>query len=205
MKFFTSLGIKHITSSVEHSQTNGQAEAANKVILIELWKRLDGANGKWPEELTEVLWAYRWTPQSTTNESPFSLIYGAEAMIPVEIEEPSLRRQIYDHDKNQQNLCASLKLLTKLQEKAHIRNMAAKQRAARKYNSKLYSQTFVKGDLVWRMASSTRKKDIKFSANWEGPYIIREDSGGGTYILEQLLGEEIPNTWNVSHLKFYFS
>jgi len=86
-----------------------------------------------------------------------------------------------------------------------IRNMVVKQRAARKYNSKLCLQTFVKGDLIWRMASSARKKDVKFSANWEGPYRIREDSGRSAYKLEQLLGEEIPNMWNVSHLKFYFS
>jgi len=55
------------------------------------------------------------------------------------------------------------------------------------------------------MASGARKKDDKFSANLEGSYRIREDSGGGTYKLEQLSGEEIPNMWKVSHLKFYFS
>jgi len=33
----------------------------------------------------------------------------------------------------------------------------------------------------------------------------REDAKGGAYSLEQLSGEEIPNTWNLSHLKFYFS
>jgi len=49
------MGIKHITSSVEHPQTNGQAEVANKVILVELCKRLDSAKGRWPEELVEVL------------------------------------------------------------------------------------------------------------------------------------------------------
>jgi len=54
---------------------------------------------------------------------------------------------------------------------------------------------FIKGDLVWRMASNARKKDGKFSTNWEGSYRIREDVGGGTYRLELLSGEEIPNTW----------
>jgi len=94
-KFYTGLDIKHITSSVEHPQTNGQAKAANKVILMELRKRLDNAKGRWPEELVEVLWAYRCTPQSATNESLFSLVYGANAMIPVEIGEPSLRCELH--------------------------------------------------------------------------------------------------------------
>jgi len=55
------------------------------------------------------------------------------------------------------------------------------------------------------MASNARKKDGKFSANWDGPYRIRQDVGGGAYKLEQLSGASLPNTLNVSHLKFYFS
>jgi len=98
-----------------------------------------------------------------------------------------------------------LYLLPELREKAQIRNLAAKQRAARKYNANLHPRSFVIRDLVWRMASSATKKDGKFSANWDSPYRIREDVGGGAYRLEQLSREEILNTWNVSHLKFYFS
>jgi len=86
-----------------------------------------------------------------------------------------------------------------------IWNIAVKQRTARKYNLNLCPRMFVKRDLVWRMTSSARKKDGKFSTNWDEPYQIWEDIGGGAYKLEQLSGEEIPNTWNVSHLKFYFS
>jgi len=126
-------------------------------------------------------------------------------MIPVEIGEPSLRRELYDPTHNHQNMALHLDLLPELREKVQIRNLAAKQRAARKYNANLHRRSFVVGDLVWRMASSARKKDDKFSANWDDLYRIREDVGGGAYHLEQLFGEEIPNTWNVSHFKFYFS
>jgi len=150
-KFYTGLGIKHVTSFVEHPQTNGQAEATNKVILVELRKRLDNAKGRWPEELVEVLWAYRCTPQSATNESPFSLVYGADAMIPVEIGEPSLSRELYDSAQNHQNMATHLDLLPELREKAQIRNLVVKQRVARKYNANLCSRSFAKGDLVWRM------------------------------------------------------
>jgi len=46
-KFYEKLNIKHIASSVEHPQTNGQAEATNKVILNELKKRLGPAKENW--------------------------------------------------------------------------------------------------------------------------------------------------------------
>nr|KYP48303.1 Pol polyprotein [Cajanus cajan] len=70
-KFLQDLGIKHRFTSVKHPQSNGQAEAANKVSLSELKKRLGEAKGVWAEELSEVLSAYRCTPQSTTQETPF--------------------------------------------------------------------------------------------------------------------------------------
>ena len=64
-------------------------------------------------------------PQSSTNESPFSLVYDADAMIPVEIGEPSLRRELYDPTHNHQNMALHLNLLPELREKAQIRNLAA--------------------------------------------------------------------------------
>jgi len=60
--FYDDLGLKSLTPSVEHPQTNGQAEAANKVILNELKNWLSKAKGRWTEELLKVLWAYRCTP-----------------------------------------------------------------------------------------------------------------------------------------------
>jgi len=121
------------------------------------------------------------------------------------ISSKSYTKELYDPTHNHQNMALHLDLLPELIEKSQIRNLAAKQQAARKYNANLHPRSFIVGDLVWRMASSARKKDGMFSANWDGPYRIREVAGGEAYRPEQLSGEEIPNTWNVSHLKFYFS
>ena len=94
------LKIKQQFTSVEHPQANGQAEAANKVILAGLKRRLQEAKGAWAEELPQVLWAYRTTPHSTTGESPFRLAYGMEAMIPIEINEGSPRVIFYNEEVN---------------------------------------------------------------------------------------------------------
>ncbi|XP_016162743.1 uncharacterized protein K02A2.6-like [Arachis ipaensis] len=65
-EFLADLGIKQKFSSVEHPQTNGQVESANKVILLGLKKRLDNKKGAWADELASVLWSYRTTEQSST-------------------------------------------------------------------------------------------------------------------------------------------
>ncbi|XP_020208869.1 uncharacterized protein LOC109793805 [Cajanus cajan] len=61
--FLHEIGVKQVPTSVEHPQTNGQAEAANKVILRELKKWLGSAKGQWVDELPSILWAYHCTPQ----------------------------------------------------------------------------------------------------------------------------------------------
>nr|KYP52793.1 Pol polyprotein [Cajanus cajan] len=96
--FLHELEIKHLPTSVEHPQTNGQAEAANKVILRELKKRLGSAKGQWVDELPSILWVYHCTPQSTMQEMSYRLTYGADAMISVEVGETSHRRHVFDSE-----------------------------------------------------------------------------------------------------------
>jgi len=117
MEFYADLGVKSMTTSVEHPQSNGQAESANKVILSQLKRRLGSAKGLWAEKLPEILWAYRCTPQTTTDETPFNLTYGTDAMIPVEVNEPTLQRQIEDWNINNKFLRTNLDLIEELRKK----------------------------------------------------------------------------------------
>ena len=79
--FCSDLGIKTRYSTPAYLQRNGQVEITNKAIMNGLKKRLDGAKRKWVEDPLNVLWAYRTTPRRSTGETPFSLTYGAEAVI----------------------------------------------------------------------------------------------------------------------------
>jgi len=203
--FYKQVGIRHVTSSVEHPQTNGQAEAMNKVIVAELKERLGEAKGAWVDELPQVLWAYRCTPHGTTGESPFNLTYGTDAMLPVEVGEPTLRREMQDLEVNCGRMREELDWTTERRERAAVRTEACKRMVARRYNAKVKPRSFVKGDLVWRKTNDARKKSTqgKLAPNWEGPFRVTESLHNGAYRLEHLSGKEIPNTWNASHLKMY--
>ena len=74
-KLCTELG-KQVFSSVEHPQTKGQVVSANRVLLRGLKRRLEKAKGTWAEEVPKIVWAYHTTPQSTSKETPFNLVYG---------------------------------------------------------------------------------------------------------------------------------
>ncbi|XP_025635816.1 uncharacterized protein [Arachis hypogaea] len=116
------LKIKQHFAPVEHPQTNGLAEAANKVILHALKKKPDDAKGLWADLIPEVLWGYNTTPQSSTKETPFRLVYGSEAMIPLEISQSSIRTQLGEHDQARR---AELDIIEEIRDIATLRQRAA--------------------------------------------------------------------------------
>src|SRR3954467_11483855 len=86
-----------------HPQSNGQAEWANGLILSEIKPRLveplERAPGAWIDELPVVLWSLCTTPNRSTGFTPFFLVYGAEAIIPSDIEFDSPLHAIYTEAK----------------------------------------------------------------------------------------------------------
>ena len=76
---------------MEHPQTNGLAKVANKIILTRLKKILEKPKGLWADELYAVLWAYHTTPYSSTQETPYRLVFKVDVVISIELSEPSLR------------------------------------------------------------------------------------------------------------------
>ena len=110
------VGITNRYSTLAYPQGNGQAEAVNKFIVSGLKKRPDDAKGKWVEGLPHVLWTYRTTPCRSTRETPFSMTYGAEAVIPLETAFPTSRTSSFNPRDNDEQLTKSLDLIEDLDE-----------------------------------------------------------------------------------------
>ena len=114
------LGITNRYSTPVHPQGNRQAEVVNKVIVNSLKKRLDDAKGKWVEELPHVLWTYRTTPRRSTGETPFSMTYGAEAVIPLETGFPTSRTSSFNPSDIDKQLTKSLDSIEEKRENAIV-------------------------------------------------------------------------------------
>ncbi|KAL0448119.1 UNVERIFIED_CONTAM: hypothetical protein Slati_1939800 [Sesamum latifolium] len=115
------LRIKQRFTTVAHPQANGQVEVTNRILVQEIKRRLERVGGNWAEELTSVLWAYRTTPRGSTGETPFSLVYGTEAIIPAELGMPSHRVMNFSEECNENLLRENLDLIEELREKAFLR------------------------------------------------------------------------------------
>ena len=83
-------GVQHHRSSAYRPQTNGVVEAANENIKRILRKMVETSRD-WLEKLPFALWAYRTFFHTSTGATLYSLVYGMEAVLPVEIEMGSLR------------------------------------------------------------------------------------------------------------------
>ena len=119
--FCLDLGIKNQFSSPGHLQANGQMEVTNRTLLKIIKANLDDAKGAWPEELPNVLWAYRTTTRTPTRETPFMLTCGTEAVIPVEVGVASIRRMVFNKEDSEDHLPINLDYLDEVRDKAFER------------------------------------------------------------------------------------
>ncbi|GJW78099.1 reverse transcriptase domain-containing protein [Tanacetum coccineum] len=196
------LCIRQCFASVKHPQANGLVERANRSLGEGIKARLDERSKDWIEELPHVLWAHRTMIKSSNGETPFSLTYGTEAVIPAEIGMPTLRTAEIDLTKNNEALGMNLDLIEERREQAAIQEAKSKKKMEKYYNSRVRGTSFKPGDMVYRSnEASHARHEGKLGPKWEGPYEVKESLGKGAYKLKDRKGNEMPRTWNICNLK----
>ncbi|KAF0891250.1 hypothetical protein E2562_009428 [Oryza meyeriana var. granulata] len=95
-KFMEKYKIKWNYSTSYYPQANGMAEAFNKTLGKILKKTIHKHRRDWHDHLYEALWAYHVTIRTPTQATPHSLVYGSEAVLPLEIQLPSLWVTIHE-------------------------------------------------------------------------------------------------------------
>ena len=157
------------------------------------------------DEHPKVLWAYRTTARRPTGISPFSLTYGMEAIVPIEIGRPTLRTDLPEQS-NAEYVIKDLDTEDELREAAAVRITSYHNRLANLYNKRVKPRMFQPRDLVLKkFFENTADPSVgKFQPNWEGPYIVTRAGESGLYALDKLDGTPIPRMWNVMQLKRYY-
>jgi hypothetical protein len=90
-EYCASAVIKICFASVAYPRSNGQAKRANAEVLKGLKTgsfntKLEACSKKWLDNLQSILWSIRTTATKPTGETPFFLVYGAEAVLPTDIK-----------------------------------------------------------------------------------------------------------------------
>jgi hypothetical protein len=155
------------------------------------------------KELPSVVWSLRTMPSRATGFTPFFLVYGAEAILPTDLEYGSPRTRTYDDRSNQTSREDSLDQLEEARDMALLHS-ARYQQSLRRYHARgVWSQDLQVGDLVLRLRLDARGRH-KLTPPWEVPFIIAKILKPGTYKLANSQGEVYRNAWNIRQLhRFY--
>ncbi|XP_042404693.1 uncharacterized protein LOC121994865 [Zingiber officinale] len=188
-------------TSVAYPQSNGQIKVINREIVRGLKVKLDHVGGDWVEELQSVLWTYRTTPRESTGLTSFHLVYGSEAVVPVEIGVPSTRRMLYDKENAERRL-AELDLITETREQTAAQLFVYRQRMRQNYDKKVVPRFFGDEDLVWKRVKPVG--DVtKLAPQWDGPYKVIKKLASGAYYLQDDQGRSLERPWSANYLRPY--
>ena len=183
--------VKHHRSLPYYPQGNGHAKATNKVLIKIINKMSQEYTGGWATHLPNALWVYRKSPKSATGFSPFSLVYGTEAISPAEVMTPSLRvMQIQRKEKEEEvftaEKCEDIEGLDERREEAQECSRRYRQMMIEAYGRMTKERVFAEGQLVLRVVDYVRRGmtgPSKFAPKWEGPLMIGETHPSGYYRL----------------------
>ncbi|XP_071709114.1 uncharacterized protein [Rutidosis leptorrhynchoides] len=198
------MDIQQSFTSVAYPQANRQVDVTNRDIVTGIKARLGKHRQGWVDELQHVLWAHQTTPKDSKNETPFSLVYGTEAVIPAEVLIPTNRITTFDEQQNNEALRENLDALEERWTIAHIQQVEKKKKIANHYDKKVKPLDFRLNDLVLRSNEASRQQDIiKLGPRWEGPYRDVGITEYGVCHLETPDGVSIQCPWQAFHLKKY--
>eukprot|EP00253_Pinus_taeda_P026681 PITA_26681 len=185
------LGLRHDSSTPYYPQENGLVEAVNKV-LITMIRRIIGIHRlNWHNMLFSALWAYRTSVKTSTGFTPFQLVYGLEAVLPIECEIPSLQIvvQLLPATSEEEK---RLLYLAQLDENRRNAALAVETHAKcikAQYDLNVTPCNFSEGDLVLLYDQANDKLGAgKFVPMWHGPYIVKWKLAKGAYELEDFDG-----------------
>nr|XP_027118525.1 uncharacterized protein LOC113735729 [Coffea arabica]XP_027118526.1 uncharacterized protein LOC113735730 [Coffea arabica] len=199
--------IRHRNSAIYRSQMNGAVEAANKN-LKKIIRKITEAHRDWHEKLPYALMAYRTTIRTSTGATPYSLMYGMEAVLPAEVEIPSLHILMEAQIEEVEWIRERQEQLFLIDEKrlnAVCHGQCYQQRMAWAYNKKVKPRLFEVGDKVLkRILPMQDEAKGKFAPNWQGPFIIKKVLSGGALILMEMDGQVFPQPINADMCKKFF-
>ena len=139
-----------------------------------------------------ALHGYRTSVHTSTGATPFSLVYGMEAILPIEVEIPSMR-VLMEAKLTEAEWCQSrhdeLNLIQEKRITTLCHGQLYQQRLKKAFDKKVRSRVFKTGDLVLKeIPSFLTDARGKWTPNYDGPYVVKKAFSGGALILASFGG-----------------
>ncbi|MCO5596406.1 hypothetical protein L7F22_050468 [Adiantum nelumboides] len=148
------LSIKHVHSTPYYPQCNGLVEKTNGVLCKIITKHVRDRPQDWDKHLTAALWAYRTSFKVSTQFTPYHLVYGQEALLPIEVELGSLRVLARETTSSKEKLEQRILDLQRLEldrEAATDYYITQANKKREQFNNKIKEKKLEEGMLVMRL------------------------------------------------------
>jgi len=201
--FWTSMGSTLDMGAAYHPESDGQTENANKTLEIMLRSVIDFTQDDWDEHLAAAELAFNSSKNETTGFTPFYLVYGREARMPIDLALAPLTKAA----DNPAAAEATARWRAALQQASD--NTSRQQRRQKKYADRTRREVrFVVGDRVLLSTQhlkliGERKRARKLTERYVGPYRVKRVVNANAYELELPASLKIHPVINISHLKEY--
>ena len=196
-------GVKHKLSTAYHSQTNGLVERFNRTLCEALAKFANENKDDWDLFVSSALFAYRTKRHNTTRHEPFYLLYGREAVLPIEFSITTPQAELFETDL-QEDLLKRVHMITGRVAEDRLEAQDTKHKAQEKqrhrHDKNLQEVKFKIGDLVLLYKSQLRGKK-KLQERWTGPYHVHDVLANGAYKLRTMEGNVLKAPVNSERLK----
>ncbi|MCO5592621.1 hypothetical protein L7F22_046624 [Adiantum nelumboides] len=208
-RVYKELKVKHQHATPYYPQSNRAVENANGIITRILRKMVESQEKHWDHFLDGALWVYRTTYKCTTGFTPFHLVYGQEALQPIELEIPTIRA-IKNEGKTEEEILADecVKWVL-LDYKRFLSVETFEQQVMRRkalFDDKVKKKKILKGNLVlWYDNKLDTHFDKKFIPRWEGPFVVKKVFPIGYFQLMDIDGTPHKRKVNGFRLNLYLT
>ena len=163
----------------------------------------------WHEMLPFALHGYRTSARTSTWETLFSLVYGMEAILPIEIQIPSLRimkEAGLGEDEWIQTRLDQLNLIDEKRLAVVCHGQMYQKHMIKDFNKKIRPRLYQVGDLVIKHFILPQGDPRgRWTPTYEGPFIVNKVFYGGDMMLTTIDNEEFPHPVNVDIVKKYYA
>ena len=197
------MNTRRLHTTAYHPQTDGLVERFNATLCEGLSMYVSTHQKDWDKHLPLVLFAYRVSPNATTCESPFYLLYGREPHLPLDAT-------LLLPDSNVSSSVAELRarIVSNLEESQTIvesNTQLAQQRMKLQYDKHTTPVTFDIGSKVWVYTPKTRKGlSKKLAHNYHGPYRVTAKLSPVHFKLRTMDNRPVSVPVHANRMKLYF-